>query len=109
MVPLAPEDSALWLVLCTLAVWRITALLCYDDGPFRVLLRLRLVLVRVGFAGLITCFHCVALWVSLLLVSSVYERRWSSVVVVLAVAGAVSITERWLLPPSETLEGRGDE
>ena len=89
-------DSALWLLLSALAVWRLTTLLCYETGPFGLSTALRRLLVRTGMAGLIACFHCCAFWVSAATVSILYEWTAQTPVAILAVAGAVSIAERWL-------------
>lgn len=104
MVSLPDSDSALWFVLSWLAVWRSTALLCYEAGPFDLLTNLRRLLVQIGLGRLVTCFHCMALWLSAVAVGLVFEIRPQSVLIVLAVAGAASITERWLggVPPHAT-------
>jgi hypothetical protein len=53
-----------WLVLCVLAVWRITHLCVAEDGPWDVLIRLRSAL-GFGFWGkLVNCFYCLSLWVA---------------------------------------------
>lgn len=96
MLPLPADGSVVWLVLCGLASWRITGFICYDAGPFQVFTRLRRALARIGLARLIACFHCTAVWVSALVVGALFEIRWMTGLLVLAVAGAVSITERWL-------------
>jgi hypothetical protein len=96
MVPL-PTGSAVWLIVCWLLVWRVTSLLCYESGPFEVLTRLRRILASAGLQRLVSCFHCAAIWVSLVFVGILFERRWSTLFLVVAVAGATSITERWLM------------
>lgn len=48
------------LVLLSLAVWRVTALLVYDDGPWNVFARL-----RDAIGGPLNCFWCTSVWVSL--------------------------------------------
>jgi hypothetical protein len=54
-----------WLILGTLAVWRITHLLQAEDGPWDIVVRLRRA-VGSGFWGkLLDCFHCLSLWVAL--------------------------------------------
>ncbi len=96
MLPLLGSDSPVWLLLCVFAAWRVTALICYDAGPFDVLTRLRRVAVAAGLFRLITCFQCTSVWVSAAVVAVMYERRWTTILVFLAVAGAVSVVERWL-------------
>jgi len=101
--PLPPEQSPAWLVLSWLASWRLAALLTYDHGPFELLTRARARLARAGLHRLLACFHCTVLWVSLAVVGITFERRWISLIVALAVAGAASITERFLGGASETI------
>lgn len=96
MFRLPADDSAIWLVLATLGVWRLTALVCYDRGPFEILARMRGWLAANGLSVLITCFHCAALWISLAVVLMSFELRPATALVALGVAGAVSIVERWL-------------
>jgi hypothetical protein len=83
-------------VLTGLAVWRATALVAYESGPFRILDRLRRRMVVLRLERLIGCFHCLALWIAAIAVLGVYKISWWSVLLWLAVAGAVSIVERWL-------------
>src|SRR4051794_28736585 len=52
------------LILGILGVWRITHLLNAEDGPGKVLVRLRK-LAGIGFFGeLLDCFYCLSLWVA---------------------------------------------
>ena len=56
--------TQLWpeFVLASLAVWRISHLLACEDGPFDLVVRLRM---RLGDAGrTLDCFHCTSLWVA---------------------------------------------
>lgn len=89
-------SDLLGIVLSWLAAWRITAMLCYERGPGNLFSHLRRGLVRIGLHRLVTCFHCTATWVSAAIVATVFEWRWLSFLMALAIAGAVSITERWL-------------
>jgi hypothetical protein len=90
-----PADSSLvWLVASWLAAWRLTALFAYEAGPFDVFSRLRVGLARIGLQGLATCFHCLGFWISAAVVLIVYKIELRSLLLILAVAGAVSISER---------------
>ena len=52
-------------LLGLLATWRIAHLVAYEDGPWDVLVRLRIALGD-GFLGhLVDCFDCVSLWVAI--------------------------------------------
>ena len=96
MLSLPSPDSAVWFLLVVLAVWRVTSLLCYEEGPFRIATRFRGWLVRVGLGGVITRFHCSALWVSIVVGAVLFEWTARAPVAIVAAAGAVSIIERWL-------------
>jgi hypothetical protein len=53
-----------WLFLGVLTTWRVTHLLAAEDGPFRVIVRLRARLGN-GFLGdLMDCFQCLSLWIA---------------------------------------------
>lgn len=51
-------------VLLSLAVWRLTALLVYDEGPRGVFVRLRE--LSDAYGGPLTCFWCASVWVGFL-------------------------------------------
>lgn len=89
-------DEPLVFVLTVLATWRITALVAYESGPFRSLEALRRVLVQLRLGRLVGCFHCLGLWIAAIVVIVVYEWEPMTVLMWLAVAGAVSVIERWL-------------
>jgi hypothetical protein len=53
-----------WLVIGTLAVWRITHLLSAEDGPWNMIVWVRRK-AGTGFLGnLLDCFYCLSLWIS---------------------------------------------
>ncbi len=83
-------------VVVALATWRVTALVAYEHGPFGVLGLLRRLMVRLRLGRLATCFHCLGFWVAGLAALVVYGAETSTLLFWLAVAGSVSIVERWL-------------
>lgn len=95
MLERQPSNPFLFL-LTGLTVWRLTALVVYESGPFQIFERLRRRMVVLRLGELSSCFHCLGLWVAAIAVLVVYELNWWSVLLWLAVAGAVSIVERWL-------------
>ncbi len=100
-------DEPLLFVMSVLATWRIAALVAYESGPFRSLEALRRLLVQLRLGRLVGCFHCLAVWIAAIVVAVAYLWEPMTVLVWLAVAGAVSIIERWLGETS-FMEGQED-
>lgn len=96
MLPPLESTSPVWLVCCWLASWRISSLLAFEAGPFDLFSHMRTGLARLGLGGLISCFHCLAVWVSTVIVLLAYELHPRSALLTLAVAGGVSLVERAL-------------
>ncbi|MCP4582070.1 MAG: DUF1360 domain-containing protein [candidate division Zixibacteria bacterium] len=88
-------------VLSSLAAWRLTLALCFEEGPFGSLLFLRKVLYRIKLNKLIDCPHCTGFWISLIVVLAVYRIQSYSVLLVLAVSGAVSLLHKLTQVDSE--------
>lgn len=86
----------LWLAMSWLATWRITALLVYEPGPFGIAQLARDKAMRTPLRNVLACFHCASLWVALSVVLSTRGMAWPIPLDILAVAGAASITERFL-------------
>jgi hypothetical protein len=83
------------LIVAILAVWRITHLLQAEDGPWDVVVRIR-VWVGQGFFGkLMDCFYCLSLWVAApcayVLGQDWRQRLWLWP----ALSGAAILLERW--------------
>jgi hypothetical protein len=56
--------EAFWSVVGVLGVWRVTHLLHAEDGPWRIVAKLRQS-AGTGMAGeLLDCFYCLSLWVA---------------------------------------------
>jgi hypothetical protein len=83
-----------WLVVTILASWRLTNFLCYERGPFGILISLRKVFYKLGAGELFECFHCACFWVSLLLVLTVFKIGIEIILIVPAVAGGASLLEK---------------
>jgi hypothetical protein len=100
-----------WLLLTVLTVWRLTALIAYEAGPFDVMVAARRGLVRVGLGRLVGCFYCLSIWTSCLAVL-VFPLSADTPLIILGVAGAVAIIERWLtgsLTTGESVERSDDD
>jgi len=89
-------DEPLLFVVSVLATWRITALVAYESGPFRSLEALRRFLVVIRLGRLVSCFHCLGVWLAAVVALLVFRWEPSVILLWLALAGAVSIIERWL-------------
>lgn len=85
-----------WLVAAILSVWRVASLLCYESGPFEVLTAFRKVMFRLKMGGVVQCFHCMGVWVSIAAVLIVFTPAPASIIMMLAVSGGASIIERYI-------------
>lgn len=77
-------------VLCALAVWRLSHLLAYEDGPFDLVVRLR---QRVGngfFGSLMDCYYCVTVWIAIPFALLLTHDVVTGLVTWLALSGAAS-------------------
>lgn len=100
MLGLSPSEPV-WLVLTVFAVWRLTALLAYERGPFAVLTETRRLMVKLGLGRLVGCFYCLSVWMSLAILL-VFPVSATTPLVVLGVAGAVAFMERVLARDATT-------
>jgi hypothetical protein len=53
-----------WLIIGTLAVWRVTHLVVAEDGPWHAFARLRRRAGEGVFGQLLDCFYCSSLWIA---------------------------------------------
>lgn len=90
-------DNWFWLIVSILIVWRITYLICFDSGPFDIMLKIRKVLYRLRAGKLIECFHCTSIWISILVVLAIYEINASTVFLIIGIAGGASIIEKIII------------
>lgn len=83
-----------YLVLTVLAVWRIASLVCYENGPFKILFFLRKLFYRLKMGSLIECFHCISFWIAIAAVLLVFQGDKNVPLLIFAVSGSASIIER---------------
>jgi hypothetical protein len=105
LTAIAGTESLAWFVLCALAVWRVTCLVCYEAGPFDLFTRFRGILIRLRQRRLATCFHCLSLWLSLLVAITAYGFRPSTAILGFGMGGCASAMERWLGQPPYQKDG----
>jgi hypothetical protein len=87
-----------WLSLGILAVWRITYFLRAEDGPWDLVVRVRLA-VGNGFWGkLLDCFYCLSLWVSAPFAWWLGESFRERILLWLSFSGGASLLEKLTTP-----------
>lgn len=93
-------DLFTWLILSALAAFRLSELVVIDDGPFYVFFHLRgwanrqpLTRLRGALADVLSCVHCVGLWMAVLTGLFYYSHNdiLHGILFVLAIAGMQSI------------------
>lgn len=91
---MTPSAYGVRFAVGALATWRVTHLLAEEDGPARVMVRLR-ARAGDGWAGeLLDCFYCMSIWVALPAAVTVAPRRSEIPVACLALSGAACLLER---------------
>jgi hypothetical protein len=98
-----------WLLISILAVWRLTTLVCYEEGPFHVMSKIRLLLYRIKLGSLVECFHCTAMWFALLTTLAIYKISIATLFLVFAIAGGASIIEKIIYHESNQEQETGSE
>jgi hypothetical protein len=82
------------LVLAVLAVWRITHLLVFEDGPWETLSAIRRSTNRRFWSGLLNCFYCCSLWVALPFAWAQGSSWTERLLLAFALSGAAILAER---------------
>lgn len=49
------------LLVVGIATWRVSFMLVYEDGPYAIFYHVR---ERTSFGGLLTCWHCMSVWIA---------------------------------------------
>jgi hypothetical protein len=86
--------SFTWLIVGTLSVWRVTHFIVAEDGPWRVMARLRRRVGNGALGELLDCFYCLSLWVAIpaaLLIAQDWTQR---ALLWLALSGGAILLER---------------
>ncbi|RXH54814.1 hypothetical protein [Granulicella sibirica] len=82
--------SMVRVVAAALAVWRLTHLIHSEDGPFRILKRMREALRRLSMSGAVDCFLCLSIWVAVPF-GCVLGSSFAEVVILILAFSAVTI------------------
>lgn len=93
---LEPGSGEYWarFAIASLATWRITHLLAYEDGPGDVVVWLRKHAGAGFFGKLMDCFYCLSLWVAAPFAPLVSTNSWVALVTWIALSGAACLLER---------------
>ena len=92
-----------WLLIATLAVWRVTHLLNAEDGPWDLLVRLRRLAGRVRLGSLVDCFACLSIWVSAPLAWWLGESWKEAVLLWPALSAGAMLAERLTVTPGDAI------
>jgi hypothetical protein len=87
------EVGTLVCVLMVLTTWRLSCMIVFESGPFRIFDQLRKLFIRAGAARLATCVHCVSVWVAIAVVTLTFEPSLDFALYIPAIAGATSALE----------------
>ena len=83
-------------MIAVLATWRVAHLIAREDGPFNVIVRLRLRAGN-GFVGqLMDCPYCLSLWIAVPFAFALAGTIPSWIAALLAISGGASIVENAL-------------
>ena len=86
--------SLYWLVLGMLCVWRLSHLLVVEDGPWRLIARLRQAVAGGFWSDLFACFYCLSLWIALPLALLLGETVLERLLLWPALSGGAILLER---------------
>jgi hypothetical protein len=108
-----PSSSLFGFMVVALAVWRVTHLRFAEDGPWRVLARLRAATQGGFWVDVFGCFYCLSLWVAAPFAFALSLDGWTwRAVSWLALSGAACLLERLGQPsaaPAIFYEGDKEE
>lgn len=80
-------------LVAVLCVWRVTHLFAVEQGPFRLVARLRTSAGNGFFGELLDCFYCLSLWIALPLAAYQGETWAQRLLLWPALSGAACLLE----------------
>lgn len=91
-------------LICGFAGWRLASLLCYEEGPLDIFVRLRVALDAEGpgelrfWRALFSCVWCMSVW-TVLAMGVLWEAApWLPMII--AAMGLAIVVEQWVRRPS---------
>jgi len=81
-------------VLCALAIWRVTHLIVAEDGPWDVIVKVRVRLGDSQAGRAMDCFYCLSLWIAIPFTFVVARHIWDWLLCWLALSATASLLEQ---------------
>ncbi len=81
------------LLLIILVVWRFSRFICFENGPFGILIAVRKIFYRLKIEKVIECFHCFAVWSAMLFCVLYFRFTIELIFLILASSGGASIIQ----------------
>jgi hypothetical protein len=88
------QTNFYWLLVASLAVWRVSHLLTAEDGPWNIFVRLRALSHSSFWTNLTGCFYCLSLWVAAPCAFFLSSRWQERILLWMALSGAAILLER---------------
>jgi Protein of unknown function (DUF1360) len=92
------SDWSLWfrLVIAILATWRVAHLVAREDGPFDIIVKLRVRAGNAPLGQLMDCPYCLSIWVALPFAFMIANTVIAWIAAWLAISGGASLLEHAL-------------
>lgn len=105
------SDWSPWLrlVIAILATWRVAHLIAREDGPFDIIVRMRIYAGDSVIGRLMDCPYCLSIWVAIPAAFMLGSGLAAWVAAWLAISGGASLCERFTERPEEPIYPHGDE
>jgi hypothetical protein len=99
-----------WMLVGVLGVWRLTHLLAEEKGPWDAMVRLRALVGKGRWGGLMDCFNCLSVWIAIPFALAVGEKMLARLLLWPALSGGAILLQRATAgPPAATyVEDRED-
>ena len=81
-------------ILAILAVWRITHLIAAEDGPFKLIARVRQKAGHGFWGSLLDCFYCASVWVAIPFALVIGVSSWQKFLLWPSLSGAAILLNR---------------
>jgi len=81
-------------LILVIVVWRITHLICMEDGPFELVIKLRKKLGNSFLGKLMDCFYCLSIWIGLSVAVFVGSDIIEIVILTIYYSGASVLLEK---------------